>query len=127
MESNRVLVVSDSPDRTNFLSYHIRTQGMMPVRYPNYLSAMHALRADPFSIVVVDLTLPMQSKLELIKIASQRRDDTRVMAIGKTQYLKKSGMLDAFAAVEQIASIRDFPEKLAGRGDAEGRASVSTP
>ncbi|MCP4576308.1 MAG: hypothetical protein GY846_08500 [Deltaproteobacteria bacterium] len=112
MENTRVLIVSDAPDRTHYLSHHIRLHHMKPIHYPNHGSTIHALKADSFNMVVVDLTLPIDSKIELIKAACVHQKDAKVLAIGKTLYLEKAGVLNDFPSVEQISSIQEFPENL---------------
>lgn len=116
MDNARVLVVSDGRERIHFLSHHIRSHHMRPTHYPNHWSAMHALEVDAFGMVVVDLTLPLESKLDLIKRACERQEEAKVVAIGKTEYLKSSGELDEFASVKRLRSIRAFPEWLEGYG-----------
>ncbi len=112
MENTRVLIISDTPDRTHYLSHHIRLHHMKPIRYPNHGSAIRALEADSFGMIVVDLTLPIDSKIELIKAACFRQKNAKVLAIGKTLYLEKAGVLKDFPSVELIASIQEFPENL---------------
>ena len=113
MENTRVLIISDSPDRINYLKHHIQLHHMKPVRYPNHGSAMHALKVDSFHMVVVDLTLPIDSKVELLKGACNLQKNAKIIAIGKTQYLEKAGILDDYLLVEQIHDIQEFPKTLA--------------
>jgi DNA-binding NtrC family response regulator len=112
VKDGRVLVVSDSPDRKHFLSHHIRSHGMHPISYPNYLSAMHALEVDEFAMVVVDLSMPVEGKLELVKRAAKLAENPRVIVIGKTQYLEESGVLAALTSIEKLPGIQGFPEYL---------------
>ena len=112
MENARALIVSDSPDRIHFLNHHIRSHHLSPIRYPNHWSSMHALKVDSFVMVVVDLTLPIDSKVELVKTACVLQKDAKIIAIGKTLYLKNAGVLNDFPSVEQIQSIQGFPENL---------------
>lgn len=119
MKDTRVLIVSDAPDRTHYLSHHIQLHHMKPIRYPNHGSAIHALETDSFSMVVVDLTLPIDSKIGLIKAACIHQKEAKVLAIGKTLYLKKAGVLNDFPSVEQISNIQEFPENLAAQESPE--------
>ena len=112
VENMQILIVSDAPDRTHYLSHHIRLHHMKPIRYPNHLSAIHALKVDSFAMVVVDLTLPIDSKIELIKAACVLQKNARVIAIGKKLYLEKSGVLNDFPSVELITEMDKFPENL---------------
>jgi len=108
----RVLIVSDSPDRVNYLKHHIQLNQMKPIRYPNHGSAMHALKMDSFAMVVVDLTLPIDSKIELLKAACKLQQKAKIIAIGKTQYLEKAGVLDDFPTVEKMPDIQKFRGKI---------------
>ena len=112
METARVLIISDSPDRVNYLKHHIELHHMKPIRYPNHGSAMHALNVDSFAMVVVDLTLPIDHKIELIKAACALQKEAKIIAIGKTQYLEKAGVLDDFPTVEQMPDIQKFRGKI---------------
>lgn len=112
METERILIISDSPDRINYLSHHVRTHHMKPIRYPNHGSTMHALKVDSFHTVVVDLTLPIDIKIELLKAACNLQENAKVIAIGKTQYLEKAGVLNDFPLVEQVPDIQEFTKKL---------------
>ena len=112
METYRVLIVCDTPDRVNFLSHHIRLHHMKPIRYPNALSSMQALKRDTFRMVVVDLTLPIGGKIELIKAACIQQENAEVLAIGKTLYLETAGLLNDFPSVKQISDIQAFPDRL---------------
>jgi DNA-binding response OmpR family regulator len=113
VKETRVLIICDSPDRVNYLSHHLKSQHMKPIRYPNHGSSLHALKEDSFGMVIVDLTLPMENKIELIKTACAHRKDARIIAIGKTLYLEKTGLLNEFPSVERIPGIQEFPGCLA--------------
>jgi len=119
LENTRVLIVSDSPDRVNYLKHHIEFHHMKPIRYPNHGSAMHALKVDSFHMVVVDLTLPIDHKIELIKAACTLQKNAKIIAIGKNQYLEKAGVLDDSPSVELIPDIQGFPQNLASQESSE--------
>ena len=125
MEDARVLVVSDHPDRINFLNYHIRSCRLRPISYPNYRAATNALKADAFGTVVVDLTLPVDSKIALLKTACVHQKNARIMAIGKTLYLQNAGVLERSGSVEQLSSIQEFPERLRAHIHKEPDVSAS--
>ncbi len=115
METKRVLIVSDSPDRVNFLKHHVQLHHMKPVRYPNHGAALRALKMDCLHMVVVDLTLPMDPKIELIKAACTLQKEARILAMGKTPYLENSEALKDFLSVELIPDIQEFPKTLAAQ------------
>jgi len=107
-----VLIISDSPDRRNFLRYHITCQNLKPLWYPNILSARKAIREDPFSMVVVDLSLPVEPKLTLMKEVSYYQPDAQIITIGKVKHLKGMGTLPSLSSIESIDSIETFPDRL---------------
>jgi len=115
MENNRVLIVSDSPDRRYFLEYHARRNNLAPIQYPNIMSTRKAVRLDPFCMVVVDLSIPVEPKLVLVKEACQFQRDARIMTIEKSEYLKKTGVLSSFSSFSslvKIDSLDSFPDEL---------------
>ena len=112
MENNRVLIVSDSPDRRYFLEYHARRNNLAPIQYPNIMSTRKALRLDPFCMVVVDLSIPLEPKLVLVKEACRFQQDARVMIIEKSEYLKKTGALSSLSSLVKIDSLDSFPDEL---------------
>ena len=113
MDHNRVLIVSDSPDRRNFLQYHIRSQNLSPIWYPNIISARKAVRSDLFSLVVVDLSLPIDQKLTLVQEACRYRPEVKTITIGKMEYLAETGAFSSLSTVVSLDSIDLFPDTLA--------------
>ena len=116
VEQSKALVVSDSPDRYEFLHCHIKCHYLSPIWYPNILSARKAVRSIPFFMVVVDLSLPIESKLTLIREVCHYQPDAQVITIEKTRYLKKTGALSSLPSVVSIDSIYLFPDKLGAYG-----------
>jgi DNA-binding NtrC family response regulator len=112
MKNNRVLIVSDSLNRSAFLEYHVRCHGLAAIRYPNILSAVKAIRSDSFTMVVVDLSLPVEPKLSLVRETYHYQPDAQVITIEKEQYLKNTGVLSSFSSVVSIDSIESFSDKL---------------
>jgi len=112
MKTNRVLIVSDSPNRRNFLEHHVKCHGLAPIWYPNIMSAKKAIKSDPFSMVVVDLSLPVEPKLTLVRETYHYQPDAEVITIEKEEYLKNTGALSSFSSVVSIGSIESFPDKL---------------
>ncbi|MBW2346056.1 MAG: hypothetical protein JRF53_19095 [Deltaproteobacteria bacterium] len=112
MENNRVLIVSDSPDRHYFLEYHARRHHLAPIQYPNIMSARKAVRLDPFCMVVVDLSIPLEPKLVLVKEACRFQQAARVITIEKSEYLEKSGALSSLSSLVKIDSLDSFPDEL---------------
>ena len=112
MENRRILIVSDSPDRRNFLEYYARRHSLIPIQYPNIMSARKAVRLDPFCMVVVDLSIPLEPKLTLVKETCRFQQNAQVVTIEKSEYLEKSGALSSFSSVFSLDSLDSFPEKL---------------
>jgi ActR/RegA family two-component response regulator len=76
------------------------------------MSAIKAIRSDPFFMLVVDLSLPIEPKLSLVRETYHYQPDVRVITIEKGEYLKKTGALSSFSSVVSIDSIESFPDKL---------------
>lgn len=125
MKNNRVLIVSDSPHRRNFLEYHVKCHDLSPIWYPNIMSAVNAIKSDPFSMIVIDLSLPVEPKLSLVKEIYHYQPDAQVITIEKGEYLKKTGALSSFSSVVSIDSIELFPDKLeAYRSKINGKVKI---
>ena len=116
MENGRVLIVSDNPDRRNFLHYYIKDYGMTPVWYPNIFSAKKAIAIDPFSMIVVDLSIPLNTKLIFVKESCDHNPKIKVITVGKKGYLEKTAVLSGCPSVISLDSIESFPKKLAEYG-----------
>ena len=112
MKNNRVLIVSDSHHRRNFLEYHAKCHHLAPIWYPNIMSAAKAIKSDPFFMVVVDLSLPVEPKLSLVRQTCHYQPDAQVITIEKEEYLKNTGALTSLSSVVSIDSIESFPDKL---------------
>ena len=76
------------------------------------MSTRKAVRLDPFCMVVVDLSIPVEPKLVLVKEACQFQRDARIMTIEKSEYLKKTGVLSSFSSLVKIDSLDSFPDEL---------------
>jgi DNA-binding NtrC family response regulator len=112
MEQFRALIISDSPDRRNYIEYYLKRQNRKPVFYPNIMSARKAVKLDHFSMIVLDLSIPIEGKLALIRDTLSHQPDAQVITIGKIEYLEKTGALSSFSSVVSINSIKSFPDKL---------------
>jgi len=112
MEQGRVLIISDSPDRRSFLEYHVGSHGLLPVWYPNIMSAKKAVRCDTFTMVIVDLAIPIEPKLSLLRDSMEQQPEALVISIGKLEYLKKTELLSSLSSVVSVSSINSIPELL---------------
>jgi hypothetical protein len=89
------------------------------------MSAVNAIKSDPFSMIVIDLSLPVEPKLSLVKEIYHYQPDAQVITIEKGEYLKKTGALSSFSSVVSIDSIELFPDKLeAYRSKINGKVKI---
>ena len=109
IKQKRVLIVSESHDRKAFLEYHLRKRNLRPVWYPNILAASMTARLDPFVMVIVDLSIPVQPKLALIEDCAKYQTDALVVSIGKTEYLEKEQALPQVSRIMSLSSIESVP------------------
>jgi hypothetical protein len=63
-------------------------------------------------MVVVDLSLPVEPKLTLVKEVSYYQPDAQIMTIGKVEYIKDIGVLSSLLSIASIDSIEIFPNTL---------------
>ncbi len=114
MEQSRVLIVCDSPDRRNFLQYYVKSHGMTPIWYPNIFAARKALSMDTFFMLVVDLSIPIELKLNLIKDSREHQPHIRVMTLGKRDYLEREDPMASCSSSSVISldAIDSFPDEL---------------
>ena len=66
------------------------------------MAARKAVSLDPFSMVVVDLSIPVEPKLTLVKETCHHQPDAKVITLEKENYLKKSGAFFEFSSVDSI-------------------------
>lgn len=109
---NPVLIVSDYFERFKFIKYHVICQSMSPVWYSNILIAREAIRVDAFSVVIIDLSLPLKEKLLLIKDVRLYQPDTIIITIGKTKYLETAKIFTSIPFIKQLDAISLLPDKL---------------
>lgn len=111
-QKKRVLIVSDDPHRLNSLVQKVRQEGMVPVNYLNIMAARFAAQKDEFALLLIDLTLPLEPKLGLVRRYITREDASPVVVIGKGEYLEQSGALDSLKGIKLVS---DLPEVM-GKG-----------
>jgi len=105
-----VLIVSDY--RCELIQHHTINQYLSHVSYPNILTARQAIIIDTFSIVIIDLSIPLQSKLTLVKEACFYQPFAMIITIGKTKVLETTGILSSFPLIFAIDSIELLANKL---------------
>ena len=67
MAPPRILVVDDSPDLLVILAHTLRGAGYHTVTAPSGKDALRELAAQPFALVLTDLSMPEMSGVELIE------------------------------------------------------------
>ncbi len=107
-EKKRVLIVSDDPHRLNSLAQKVREGGMVPVYYLNIMAARLAAQKDDFSLVVIDLTLPIEPKVGLIRIYAGRENPSPIVVIGKSEYLDATGVLEPFKGIRRFGALEEL-------------------
>jgi DNA-binding NtrC family response regulator len=112
MEHNRVLIVCDDSPRRKFIEQKLTHHNLKPVSYPNFLSARKAITSDPFAIIVVDLSMPIEQKLALVREACKSQPDAQVITLEKLDYIRDTGALSSFPSVMSLASIESFSDEL---------------
>lgn len=101
-ESNRekkmctkiALIVSDEAPRRNYLFQRFESAGMQPVSYLNQGAYLLDLEEREPGVMVIDLSMPVERKLQLVDRARQRYPSLKVILIGKREYLESKGRLD---------------------------------
>ena len=109
MDKERVLIVTDSPDRKAFLEFHLKKLDLYPIWYPNILAARMATKCDPFVLVLVDLGIPVEPKISFIKDCLELQPHTPVVSIGKIHYLEKERPLPQLPHMISLSTIELVP------------------
>lgn len=108
MTNQKALVISDETARRDFLFKVLNSAGYYPVWYPNIFAYRKALIHDEIHVVVADLSMPIEPKIDIIIRGSKNAANPRLITIGKTQFLKTTNILDGYN-VETLESIHEFP------------------
>ena len=110
--NSSVLVISDYFEKFDFIQNHLIWQSLIPAWYYNIRSVEKYLKHNSFSMVIIDLSLPIESKLELIKNIYSYQPDMVIMTIGKVSFLNKTGVLSHIPDLLSIDSLYSFPDEL---------------
>ena len=107
MTKQRALVISDDPVRNEYLFNELKNKGFYPVSYLNIFAYRKAVESDDFKIIVADLSMPIEPKLDIIKRGAKRHPRPRLITIGKYEYLKTlKNPLDP--NVETLKTLKEF-------------------
>jgi|GEM_PF-1324012 len=107
-----VLVISDYFEKFDFIQNHLIWHSLIPAWYYNIRSVKKHLKHNTFSMVIIDLSLPIESKLELIQSIYSYQPETVIMTIGKINFLNKTGVLSHIPDLLSIDSLYSFPDEL---------------
>ena len=103
----RVLILSDNAPRRNFLMHHFQQSGMHPVVYPNVGAYALDLAENEPAVLVLDLELPIESKITVAQKALAQYPKLKVITIGKRDYLEAEQL---FAGCRNVAMIDELED-----------------
>jgi len=92
-QTERVLVVDDSPDTLEVLQRHLMSAGYCVFTGESVAEALEVLMATPVDLVITDLKMPGISGLDLVRHVRENFKNTAVMMI--TGYPSVEGAVDA--------------------------------
>jgi CheY-like chemotaxis protein/phosphoribosyl 1,2-cyclic phosphodiesterase len=96
-----VLLVDDDPDMLALLAATLETEGVRVQTAHDGDAALHAARAEPPTLIVLDMHLPGRDGLEVCRMLRAERDprlaDVPVLML-TGEKLKETDLLDAFVA-----------------------------
>jgi len=109
MSKQRALVISEDPARKEFLFSELKRKGFYPVSYLNIFAYRKAVESDDFKIIVADLSMPIEPKLDIINRGAKKKPRPRLITIGKFEYLNISKCaIDPH--VERLKTLKEFSE-----------------
>jgi len=91
-----VLVVDDEADFLATYDRLLRRQGYRTVTTSSRQSALLALEADPFALIIADMRLPDGDGLDIVRAARARPQPARVIVV--TGFASAQSRRDALAA-----------------------------
>lgn len=108
MSDKIALIVSDEAHRRNYLFQRFEIAGMQPVSYLNQGAYLLDLEDREPGVMVIDLTMPVDRKLQLVGKARQQYPALKVILIGKREYLESKGRLDGIDNVVVCDSLEQL-------------------
>jgi len=138
-ESERILIVDDSPDTLEVLRRNLASEGYRVLTAPGASEAVGILEKTPVDLVITDLKMPKIGGMDLVRYVRENLRDTAVMII--TGYPSIGGAVEAvkagaedylskpFTDEELLSTVSGLLEKLrlrrSGRGGGADPASIS--
>lgn len=91
----KILIVEDEKDLSNSITTYMRQENFVCEPVMNFEDALEKLNLYSYDVVVLDITLPDGSGLELLKILKEKRSRTGVIIISARNALddKVSGLM----------------------------------
>ncbi|MEE2672341.1 MAG: response regulator, partial [Myxococcota bacterium] len=81
MSDARILVVDDEQSMQEFLEIFLRREGFDVTTVGDVDSAVIAVEADDFDLVITDIQMPGRTGLDLLREIKQRSPETLVLMI----------------------------------------------
>jgi CheY-like chemotaxis protein len=78
-ETERVLVVDDSPETLEVVKRNLTSQGFEVFTAPAVPAAIRLLESTSIDLVITDLKMPKVSGMELVRHIKENLPDTQVM------------------------------------------------
>jgi DNA-binding NtrC family response regulator len=121
-ETERVLVVDDSPETLEVVKRNLTSQGFEVFTAPAVPAAIRLLESTSIDLVITDLKMPKVSGMELVRHIKENLPDTQVMMItgypsieGAVEAVKKGAeeyLSKPFTDDELIAAVRKALDRL---------------
>jgi len=95
-ESERILIVDDSPDTLEVLRRNLTSEGYRVLTAPGASQAVSILEETPVDLVITDLKMPKIGGMDVVRYVRENHRDTAVMII--TGYPSIGGAVEAVKA-----------------------------
>ncbi len=112
MKKQKALVISEDTLRKNFLNQELEKAGFYPITYPNIYAYRKALELEDIKIIVADLSIPLEPKIDIIIKGAKKIPSPSLITIGKQEYITQSKVFDNYPMVICLNNIQEFPDAL---------------
>jgi DNA-binding response OmpR family regulator len=86
VQKKQILVVEDDPNVARTICWNLWEAGYSVTAAEDGLAALHAFEAGDFSLITLDLMLPMISGFRLAKLFKRSRPETPVMIVSSLSF-----------------------------------------